>query len=170
MRIIFIITVLAVLVLAISCNNEKDKKTFETRECIFDHARLLTVQQKDSLSALIRGLEKTIGSQIAILTIESLNGESINEFSLRTFEKLHLGRAKFDDGLLITVALYDKKTRIEVGYGLEKIIRDEIAARILREDMAPKFREADYSGGLKITIQKIIKLIEDNQELVGQRR
>jgi uncharacterized protein len=169
MRIILIIAVLTILGLAIYCNNQKDNKSVETRESIFDHARLLTAEQEDTISTLISGLEKQIGSQIAIFTIDSLNGENINEFSLRTAEKLGLGRSKFDDGLLITIAVNDRQMRIEVGYGLEKIIRDEVAARILREDMAPKFREADYNGGLKVTVKKIIKLIEDNKELVGQR-
>jgi uncharacterized protein len=170
MRIILIATSVIFLGLIVSCNNAKDNRSVETRESIFDNARLLTVQQKDTLFELITGLEKRIGSQIAIFTIDSLNGESINEFSLKTAEKLRLGRAKFDDGLLITVAVSNRQMRIEVGYGLEKIIKDEIAARIIREDMAPRFREEDYGGGLKVTVEKIIKLIEDNKELVGKRR
>ena len=155
--------------LVISCNTPKENRSVDARENIFDHASLLTVQQKDSIAELIRGLEKRIGSQIAIFTIDTLNGENINEFSLRTAEKLHLGRPKFDDGILITVAIRNRQMRIEVGYGLEKIIKDEIAARIIREDMAPRFRQEDYSGGLKVTVQKVIKLIEENKELVGKR-
>ena len=158
---------MTVLSLVISCNN--GKKSVETRESVFDHAGLLTVPQKDTIAALISNLEKEIGSQIAIFTIDSLGGENINEFSLRTAEKLRLGRAEFDDGILISVAVFNKAMRIEVGYGLEKIIGDEIAARILREDMAPRFREKDYNGGIKVTVEKIIQLIEDNQELIGQR-
>ena len=170
MRIILIITVLTFLGLVISCNTPKENRSVDARESIFDHASLLTVQQKDSIAELIRGLERRIGSQIAIFTIDTLNGENINEFSLRTAEKLHLGRPKFDDGILITVAIRNRQMRIEVGYGLEKIIKDEIAARIIREDMAPRFRQEDYSGGLKVTVEKIIKLIEDNKELVGKRQ
>jgi uncharacterized protein len=170
MRIILMVTTSIFFGLIISCNNVKDNRSVGTRESIFDNAGLLTVQQKDSLSELIMGLEKRVGSQIAIFTIDSLNGEGINEFSLKTAEKMRLGRPKFDDGLLITVAVSNRQMRIEVGYGLEKIIKDEIAARIIREDMAPKFREKDYSGGLKVTVEKLIKLIEDNKELVGTRQ
>ncbi|HKZ37642.1 MAG TPA: TPM domain-containing protein [Chryseolinea sp.] len=170
MRIILIVTVLTFLGLVISCNSPKDNNSVDTRESIFDHASLLTVQQKDTIAELIRGLEKRVGSQIAIFTTDSLKGESINEFSLRTAEKLRLGRAEFDDGLLITVAVSNRQMRIEVGYGLENIIKDEIAARLIRDDMAPRFRVGDFSGGLKVTVEKVIKLIEDNKELVGKRR
>src|SRR5688500_957082 len=104
MRIILIVTTAIFFGLIISCSNTKENKFDDTRESIFDHAGLLTIQQKDSLSELISGLEKRVGSQIAIFTIDSLNKESINEFSLRTAEKLRLGRAKFDDGLLITIS------------------------------------------------------------------
>jgi uncharacterized protein len=170
MKVILIVSTAIFLGLIISCNNSKDNKSVDARESIFDHASLLTIQQKDTIAELIKGLEKGVGSQIAIFTIDSLKGESINEFSLRTAEELRLGRAKYDDGLLITVAVSNRQMRIEVGYGLEKIIKDEIAAQIIREDMAPRFRKGDFSGGLKVTVDKVIKLIEDNKELVGKRR
>jgi uncharacterized membrane protein YgcG len=80
-----------------------------------------------------------------------------------------LGRKDYDDGILITVSLADRKTRIEVGPGLEKIIKDEIAARIIREDMGPRFGKDDFFNGIKGAVEKIKTLIEENKELVGQR-
>ena len=77
-------------------------------------------------------LEKNIGSQIAVLTIETLNGEEINSFSIRTAEEMQLGRDKYLDGVLMTFSLRDRSMRIEVGEGLEKILKDEIAKRICR--------------------------------------
>ena len=136
---------------------------------IMDDAELLTPVQEDSIFAIIQGLESTIGSQIAVLTIGSLSGESIDAFSSRIVEKMKLGREKYDDGLLITVALTDRKMKIEVGYGLEKIIRDEVAARIIREDMTPRFQQGDFFNGIKTAVEKITKLIEENKQLVGER-
>lgn len=68
---------------------------------------------------------------------------------------------------MITISVFDRKARIEVGTGLENIIKDEIAAEIIRKDMAPKFREANYGQGINLAVSKIAKLIRDNEELVG---
>ena len=132
-----------------------------------DQADLLTGQQEDSLFASIQDLEKNIGSQIAVLTISSLNGEKIEEYSLRVAEKSRFGREKYDDGILITVAHNDRQMRIEVGYGLEKIITDDMAARIIREQMAPRFANTDYFNGIKAGVETLKALIEDNNHLIG---
>jgi len=134
-----------------------------------DEADLLTGQQEDSIFAIIQDLEKNVGSQIAVLTIVSLNGEKIEKYSLRRAEQSRFGRQKYDDGILITVSHNDRQMRIEVGYGLEKIIKDEIAARINQEEMAPRFRQGDYYNGIKAAVEKIKKLIEENKQLVGER-
>ena len=70
-------------------------------------------------------------------------------------------------GLLITISFLDRKARIEVGTGLENIIKDEVAGEIIREDIAPKFREQNYGRGIYIAVSKIDKLIRDNEKLVG---
>lgn len=166
-----LIAFLTIFGLLISCIKKTDQPTNELKieSRIFDHANLLTPDQEDSIFQLIKNLDSNIGSQIAVVTIDTLNGESIEQYSLAMTEKLGLGRAGFDDGILISVVVKERKMRIEVGYGLEKIIKDEIAAGIIREDMAPSFREQDYAGGLTKSIRKIIKLIEDSEELVGQK-
>ena len=168
---ISLLALLTIFGLFVSCDQKADQKsaTLIVDHRIFDNAELLTKEQEDSLFQLIESLDNKIGSQIAINTIFSLDGQRIEEYSLERAEELGLGRAKFDDGILITVAKEDRTMRIEVGYGLEKIVRDEIAAGIIREEMAPSFRNEDYAGGLSKGIKKIIKLIEDNRELVGQR-
>jgi len=128
-----------------SCNGgKKDKFEVTKSNRIFDNADLLTSSQEDSIFYLIENLDKEIGSQIAIITIDTLNGVGINEYSINQIEKLDLGRDKQKDGLLITVAHKDHSMRIEVGYGLERIIKDEISGRINRNVMAPKFREGKF--------------------------
>jgi uncharacterized membrane protein YgcG len=171
MKILLTLILLTLGGLFISCDKKINQKTFklEVQNRIFDHADLLTMQQEDSLFQLIQSLDNEIGSQIAVVTVSSLDGQRIEEYSLDMAERLGLGREKFDDGILITVAAADRKMRIEVGYGLEKIVKDEIASRLNREEMAPSFSENDYAGGLSKAIKKIIKLIKENKELVGQR-
>jgi uncharacterized protein len=171
MKILSLLTLLTICVLLVSCDKQANQKTktLKVENRIFDYAMLLSNEQEDSLFQLIERLDNEIGSQIAIATIFSLEGQRIEEYSLKLAEELRLGRAKFNDGILITVAQAERTMRIEVGYGLEKIVRDEIAAQIIREQMAPSFRDEDYAGGLSKGIKKIIKLIEANKDLVGQR-
>ena len=82
-------------------------------------------------------------------------------------DSLRLGRSTHNDGLLITVSFFDRRARIEVGTGLENIIKDEIAAEIIREDMAPRFREENYGLGIYIGVSRIAKLIRTNEILIG---
>jgi uncharacterized membrane protein YgcG len=136
---------------------------------VVDNALLLTHPQMDSLDAEIHELEKSIGSQLAIVIIESLKGQKIEEYTLETANKWKLGRAKYDDGILIGVALSDRQMRIEVGFGLEKIVTDEIAAKIIREKMVPRFKEEQYFKGLLAAVREIKLLIKNNKKLIGQR-
>ena len=151
--------------LAVACKQNRDQIIYR----VADNAHILTDDQKSNLIKQIKELEQSVGSQIAILIIESLEGEKIEAYSLRIAENWEIGRKDYDDGVLITIALHDRQTRIEVGYGLEKIIKDEIAAQIIRENMIPNFRTENYYEGLRIAVDKIKTLIKGNQEFVGQR-
>ena len=151
--------------LVVACKQNRDQIIYR----VSDNARILNDNQKYDLTEQIKELEQSVGSQIAILIIESLEGEKIEAYSLRIAENWEIGRKDYDDGVLITVALQDRETRIEVGYGLEKIIKDEIAAQIIRENMIPNFRTENYYEGLRIAVDKIKTLIKGNRELVRQR-
>lgn len=103
-----------------------------------------------------------------MVIVNTLNGQDINQYSIQKSEDLSLGRDLYNDGVLITVAFQDRKTRIEVGYGLEKILTDEVTAQIIREQMLPKFREQKVYEGIYESVRTIKKLIEENKKLVGQ--
>jgi uncharacterized protein len=168
----FIIIALVIVGLAPSCRvDDSRSKTDDltTDKRIFDYAELLTKEEEDSLFSLIKELEDKVGSQIGILTVDTLNGENINSYSLRMANEMGLGRVDYDDGILITVAVKDQSTRIEVGYGLEKIIKDEIAARIISENMFPEFRTGNFFAGLESAVVTMKELIEENKDIVGQR-
>ena len=170
MRIFTFITVLSLLTISYACKKNTTKEIEVRKEQrIMDDGNLLTPEQEDTIYAIIKDLETNIGSQIVVLTLESLGGQPINDLSLRTANEMHLGRKDYDDGVLILITASNHQMRIEVGYGLEKIIKDEIAARIIREDMGPRFREGDFFNGIKAAVEKIKKLIEENKDLVGQR-
>ncbi|MTI23116.1 hypothetical protein E1176_18955 [Fulvivirga sp. RKSG066] len=136
---------------------------------INDYADLLLPEQEEELTNKLEKLETDIGSQVVVLTINSLGEESIEEYSLRVANCWMIGRSGDNDGLLIAVALQNRKMRIEVGYGLEKIIKDHTAKNIIVNDMTPKFREQDYFGGLLSATNKIDSLIRSNVDLIGEQ-
>lgn len=134
-----------------------------------DYSDILTDEEEQNLTTILARLEKDIGSQMGILTIDTLNGELIEEYSLRVANCWALGRKNYNDGLLITVALKDRKMRIEVGYGLEKIVKDEIARNIIVNEIVPKFKQEKYFNGLLAATNKIDSLIRTNIKLVGEQ-
>src|SRR5262245_11249614 len=84
-----------------------------------DLAELLPADSERSLEQMLADHERKTGHQFAVLTIPSLEGDPLEDFSIRTVEKWKLGHAKTDDGLLLLVVKNERKVRIEVGYGLE---------------------------------------------------
>jgi uncharacterized protein len=136
---------------------------------INDYSDTLKHSQINKLISKLEKLENDLGPQMAVLIIDTLNGQKIEDYSLDVAECWRLGRETYNDGLLITLSLNDRQVRIEVGYGLERIIRDEIAKRIIMTDMIPQFRQDSLFKGIQIATDKIDSLIRSNQELIGQR-
>ena len=113
-----------------------------------DYAHLLDASSASSLDAKLKDYETRTGSQFAVLTIPSLEGAPLEEFSLKVARTWKLGRAGKDDGVLLLVARDDHKLRIEVGYGLEGVLPDALCGRIIRDTIVPRFRGGDYAGGV----------------------
>ena len=146
-----------------------DKELPPLSAYVNDYARVLTQAQQDTLNTRLAALEDSVGSQLVILTVDSLGGHTIEEYSLRVAEHYGIGRADYDDGVLILLALQDQQVRIEVGYGLELIIRDEIARQIIEDRMTPNFRAGNFYEGLTAGATEIIRLIYQHPELVGKK-
>jgi uncharacterized protein len=127
---------------------------------VTDRTGTLSAQQVAQLEAPLVALEQRKGAQVAILVISSTGDQSIEEYSLAVAEANKLGREKPDDGLLLLVAKDDHKARIEVGYGLEGAVTDAMSSRIIREYLAPKFRQDDYFGGLQDAESALVKLVD----------
>jgi uncharacterized protein len=101
------------------------------------------------LNSYLRELEHKTSAQMAILTIKSLEGQSLEDFSITVaHDKWKLGQKGKDNGVLILVALAEKKYRIEIGYGLEGILPDSLVGSIGRQYLVPYFRKGDYSSGI----------------------
>uniref|UniRef100_Q47GT6 TPM domain-containing protein n=1 Tax=Dechloromonas aromatica (strain RCB) TaxID=159087 RepID=Q47GT6_DECAR len=128
-------------------------------ERVTDLTDTLSAEDKAGLTASLAALEKDKGAQIAIVLLPTTQPETIEQFGIRLAEAWKIGRKGVDDGVIVIVAKNDRRMRIEVGYGLEGAIPDAIAKRIVAEQMAPRFREGDFAGGLRATVATLDKVI-----------
>ncbi len=124
-----------------------------------DHADLLDDSFEEGLEERLRLLEEETGAQVAVLTVPSLEGDPLEDFSIRVVETWKLGRAGVDDGVLILIARDERRMRIEVGYGLEPVLTDAQAGRIVDRLMAPEFRAGDFNGGVDAAVEAIAAAI-----------
>lgn len=130
---------------------------------VTDNAEILSDATVRSLTARLKAHEDATGDQIAVLTVPSLDGESIEEFAVRVFEAWKLGQKGKDNGVLVIVAPQDRRMRIEVGYGLEGTLTDLLAGRIIRDVLAPRFKAGDYNGGIEQGVNAIIAVLEQGE-------
>jgi uncharacterized protein len=116
---------------------------------VVDLAGIIEPETESSLNRVLLELEQKTSAQMIILTIDSLEGESIEDFSIRVaHDKWKLGQQGKDNGLLLLISLQERRYRFEVGYGLEGVIPDALSGRIARQYLVPAFRQGDYSGGI----------------------
>ena len=123
---------------------------------VMDLADILTDQEEKALIQTLKAHEKASTQQFAVLTIPSLEGDPIEDFSIRTVEAWKLGTIAEYNGLLLLVAKEDRKMRIEVGYGLEGEITDLLSSRIINDVMKPAFRQGDFGGGVRSAVDMLI--------------
>jgi len=121
----------------------------------------LTPEQVAQLDQLLSSFDRTTSTQIVVLMIPSLNGDEIEDYSLRVAEANRIGKKGKDNGALLLVSKNDRKARIEVGYGLEGAVTDALSGQIIRQEIAPRFRQGDYYGGLRAGVEAIIAASKD---------
>lgn len=113
-----------------------------------DYAEILSPATEGQLNSVLQTLESTDSTQIVVLTIKSLQGDSLEDFSLRVVEQWQIGQKGLDNGALLLVAKDDRKIRIEVGYGLEGKLTDLTAGRIIKNVIAPRFQQGNFDQGI----------------------
>ncbi len=129
------------------------------RARVTDLAGLLTTEQISELEAKLKNLEETDSTQIAVLVIPSLEGEVLEDYSERVATAWRLGQKGRDNGALLLLAMKERKIRIEVGYGLEPRLTDALSRRIIQNDLAPRFREHDYYGGIDAAVTAMMQVV-----------
>jgi uncharacterized protein len=127
---------------------------------VTDLTGTLKPEQITSLEQLLQSFEARKGSQITLLLVPTTAPETIEQYALRVAEQWKIGRKNVDDGVVLVVAKNDRTVRIEVGYGLEGVLNDATANRIIREVIVPRFREGDFYGGLSAALDRMIRVID----------
>ena len=123
---------------------------------VVDRTATLGSDQKASLEQKLEAFEDRKGSQVAVLIVPTTEPETIEQYSIRVAEQWKIGRKKVDDGAILVVAKNDRKLRIEVGYGLEGVLTDLTSKRIIDEEIAPKFRNGDFAGGISAGVDRML--------------
>ncbi len=122
-----------------------------------DLAALLNDAAKQRLEQKLAEIERTTGAQVVVLTVPSLEGENLEEYSHRVASTWKLGQKEKDNGVLFLIARDDRKMRLEVGYGLEAVLPDLASRRILDNLVRPRFRDGDFEGGIEAGADAIAK-------------
>jgi uncharacterized protein len=125
-----------------------------------DYAALLSPAERSRLESVLAERERATGVQMAVGIFPALQGESLEDFSIRLAERWRIGDKDRDDGVILLVFVEDRRARLEVGYGLEPAIPDAVAGRIIREELAPRFRENRHAAGLEAAIAAVYARIE----------
>jgi uncharacterized protein len=127
---------------------------------VTDLSATLSASELASLNEELRAFEERKGSQVAVLIVPTTKPESIEQYGIRVAEQWKVGRKKVDDGAILVVAKDDRTLRIEVGYGLEGVLNDATANRIIDEVIVPRFRQNDFSGGIAAGVGSMMKVID----------
>jgi len=127
---------------------------------VTDLTRTLTPDQSAKLEQKLAAFEERKGSQIAVLIVPTTRPEAIEPYSIRVVEQWKLGRKGVDDGALLLVARDDRALRIEVGYGLEGVLPDATANRIIEDIIVPRFKTGDLYTGIDAGVDAMIKVVD----------
>jgi len=134
---------------------------------VVDNAEILSPPARDRIAGLLKAHDEKTSNQIAVLTLPTLDGESVEGYATRVFEAWKLGQKGKDNGVLVVVVPKDRKMRIEVGYGLEGTLPDVAAARIIRNVMTPAFKAGDYDQGVGDGVAAIVATLEGRGDAAG---
>ncbi len=153
---------MAILFLLLSCLNLTFAQTqLKPVGLVNDFANLFTPAYKQTLEQDLSKFKSI--SEISVVTVESLQGDSIENYAQKLFKQWGIGDKQKDNGLLLLISKNDRKVRLEVGYGLEPILPDGLAGEILRNYLTPQFKLNNYDTGVEAAIAQVKTIIQKNQ-------
>lgn len=131
---------------------------------VMDLGGVLSTQTEQALELSLVAHEDSTSNQVVVLTVPSLEGESVERYATRVFNAWGLGQAETDNGVLVLIARDDREMRIEVGYGLEGTLTDSRAGRIIRTSFVPSFRDGDYDAGTLAGVGAVLGVLDGTYE------
>ncbi len=134
---------------------------------VVDQAEVLSDATEQKINTLLKKVFSAGGSQIQVLTIDSLNGLNIEEASIRVATSWALGTAKKDNGVLLLIAVADRQMRIEVGQGLEGDLTDAYSKRIISQIITPSFKAGEFNQGVLQGVLGILKYTDPEFKVEG---
>jgi uncharacterized protein len=134
-----------------------------------DYADMISPQMRDQLANELHAFEQSDSTQIVILTIPSLEGEALEDFSIKVAEAWKIGQKNKDNGAILLVAKQDRKIRVEVGRGLEGRLTDLMSGRIIDLVIQPRFKSGDFDGGFAAGVSALIDATRGEFKADGNR-
>lgn len=128
-----------------------------------DFAQILSSETRRTLDADLVSFERETTVEIAVVTVESLEGTTIEDYAVRLFEDWKIGKKEKDNGVLLLVAPAERRVRIEVGYGLEPVLTDAKAGRIIREKITLEFKKDNFDKGIVDSVEAIKKVVKGEE-------
>ena len=135
---------------------------------VIDEAKILSASDKQAIETKLRSLNDRGLAQAAVVIVPTTNGEDIFDYSMKIADRWKLGKKDTDQGLLMVVAVNDRKMYILTGYGLEGTIPDAVAKRIISDDITPRFKQGDYAGGITAGINRIEERLTTDPAILKQ--
>lgn len=131
----------------------------QLRGRVNDYANMLSPGASQRLEQALAEFENSDSTQIVVLTINSLEGESLEEYAIKVAEAWRIGQTKLDNGAILLIAKQERKIRIEVGRGLEGVLTDLVSGRIIRGDISPFFKNNDYDAGITAGVASVMQVV-----------
>ena len=168
MRAVVAFCLLTSCFLLTALSQQLDVPDFHQR--VIDQTNTLSPDEVRTLASSLEQFERETSNQVVVLMIPSLEGESIEDYTLRVAEKNKFGKKERNNGVLLLIAKKDRKLRIEVGYGLEGALTDALSSQIIRHEITPRFREGDYYSGVAAGIEAIMAATKGEYTGDGESR
>lgn len=135
------------------------RKSLKPSADVNDFAGILSPSDNAALESRCAELRQKTGAQLAVVILKSLQGGQVDDFTNKLFSEWGVGEKGKNNGLMLLVALDDRKARIEVGYGLEPVLPDALAGRILQEQLFPAFKQQRYGDGMRAAVDRIVEIV-----------
>lgn len=129
---------------------------------VVDETSTLTASENMALTKKLDAFKATTGHELVIVLVQSLNGNNLEAYANTLFNNWGIGKVGKDDGVLILIAINDRKMRIETGYAAEAVLTDVEAARVLDELLTPHFKRKEFYEGLELASNYIINQLNSD--------